>query len=114
MNPLSMLEWAWGSLPWFVQWGVIGFIAFTSLGGILSLYNFIRSFAGKWSIPAMLSLVIPAGLWLLSLLQRKKHVTTEEQYDMPTPVRRPTKRKEPITRKPRETVSDWFRRVTGQ
>jgi hypothetical protein len=114
MNPLGILEWAWNGLPWYVHWGVIGFIGFTSLGGILSLYNFIRSFAGKWSIPAMASLVIPLGLWLFSLLQPKKRVTTEQQYDMPVPVRKPKKSKEPVTRKPRETVSDWFKRVTGQ
>jgi hypothetical protein len=86
MNPLGIIEWAWNGLPWYVHWGVIGFIGFTSLGGILSLYNFIRSFAGKWSIPAMLSLVIPIGLWLFSLVPNKsKHVATEDQYDHPDP-----------------------------
>lgn len=91
MNPLGIIEWAWNSMPWYVQWGVIGFVAFTSLGGVLSLYNFIRSFAGKWSIPALASLVIPIGLWLFSLVGRKpKPVKTDDQYAHPDPkARRP-------------------------
>jgi hypothetical protein len=107
MNPLSILEWAWGGLPWYVQWGVIAFIAFTSIGGILSFYNFIRTFAGKWSIPAMASLVIPIGLWLFSLWPKKgKPVPTEHQYpdpDSPFPMATKPKKKRP-------TIFDAFRR----
>tara|TARA_R110000822_G_scaffold27790_3_gene82676 strand:+ start:1307 stop:1609 length:303 start_codon:yes stop_codon:yes gene_type:complete len=99
MNPMSILPWLWSGLPWYVQWGVIAFIAFTSIGGVLSLYNFIRSFAGKWSIPAMLSLVIPAGLWVMSLLKNKP-ISTEQQYGMPAPKAKPR----------RPTIFDGLRR----
>ena len=117
MNPLGILEWAWNALPDLMQLGVIAFIAFTSIGGILSLYNFIRSFAGRWSIPAMLSLVIPLGLWLFSLLPKKRDTDVHEGgdgKDFAPSVRKPKPGKESVTRKPRETVSDWFKRATGQ
>lgn len=112
MNPLGILEWAWNALPDLMQLGVIAFIAFTSIGGMLSLYNFIRSFAGKWSIPAMLSLVIPLGLWLFSLLPRKREPDVHEGgegKDFAPSVRKPKRSKESVTRTP-----DWFKRVTGQ
>lgn len=98
MNPLSILEWAWNGLPWYVHCGVFGFIAFTSIGGIMSFYNFLRGMIGKWSLPAIASLVIPIGLWLASFLLRGKHVTTEDQYGMP-PAKAPKvgkKRKKPL------------------
>lgn len=77
MNPLSIIQWAWNALPWYVQAGAIGYIAFTSIGGTLSIYNFTKSFAGKWSIPAMASLVIPLGLWVWSWMQKPAPDTHE-------------------------------------
>lgn len=72
MNPLGIIQWAWSALPWFVQVGIIGYVAFTSIGGTLSVYNFTKSFAGKWAIPAMASLAIPLAFWVYTLLKGKE------------------------------------------
>lgn len=89
---MNLILWVWNLIPWYVQLGAIGYVAFTSIGGTLSLYNWTRTFAGKWSLPAMLSLVIPAGLWLLSFIGRRpddrhEHVAGRDA-EMPNPVRK--------------------------
>lgn len=104
MNPLGIIQWAWNALPWYVQAGAIGYIAFTSIGGTLSIYNFTKSFAGKWSIPAMASLVIPLAFWVWSWMQKSsaephEHVSGKDAAPVVKP--KPAKR----TR----TISDMFK-----
>jgi hypothetical protein len=103
MNPLSIIQWAWNALPWYVQAGAIGYIAFTSIGGTLSIYNFTKSFAGKWSIPAMASLVIPLGLWVWSWMQKPAPDTHEHAGNEDPPLR-----KAPKSVKKRRTIQDMF------
>lgn len=93
MNPLGIIQWAWNALPWYVQAGAIGYIAFTSIGGTLSIYNFTKSFAGKWAIPAMASLLIPLGLWVWSWMQKpSKAVPNDEVWPHPDQPVKPKKK----------------------
>jgi hypothetical protein len=104
MKDLGPITWVWNLLPWYVQAGAIGYIAFTSIGGTLSIYNFTKSFAGKWAIPAMASLIIPLGLWVWSWMQKPTPDTHEhvDGKDAAPPVKpKPAKR----TR----TISDMFK-----
>ena len=85
MNPLSVVQWAWEAFPWYVQAGAIGYIAFTSIGGTLSIYNFTKGFAGKWAIPAMASLVLPLAFWAWSLWRKPKGKPVETDEIWPDP-----------------------------
>jgi hypothetical protein len=72
MKDLGPITWVWNLLPWYVQLGAIGYLAFTSIGGTLSIYNFTKSFAGRWAIPAMASLAIPLAFWVYTLLKGRE------------------------------------------
>lgn len=93
-------EWFWLVLPYW-PWVVI-------IGGAGMAYRFagwpgVAAFAG--------GVGFVAGRKSVKQPEPIEHVAGK---DADPPVRKPKPRKEPVTRKPRETVADWFNRLTGQ
>lgn len=93
-------DWFWLVLPWW-PWVVI-------IGGLGMAYRF----AGWPGVVAFAT-----GIGFIFGRQSVKHSDPVEHVDgkdAAPPVRKPKKSKDPVTRKSRETVSDWFKRMTGE
>jgi hypothetical protein len=92
MSDLGPITWVWNMFPWYVQLGAIGYVALSSIGGTVAIYNWTKSWAGKWSIPAMASLVIPLAFWIYTLLRGSKPVPNDEVWPDPDQPVKPKKK----------------------
>jgi hypothetical protein len=114
MNPVSIAHWMWNGLPWYVQLGAVGYVAFSSLGGTVTFYNWTKSWAGKWAIPAMLSLIVPLAIWLWTLLAKSapgethEHVSGKDAAPVVKP-RTGTSKAKPAKSTRSGTLADFFK-----
>lgn len=103
-----MLNWFW-SLPWWVHWGLVACVVLALWGVMARLWSIAKAFGGWQAATAAMGAV---ALILAALFLRTKPkpepVETDPDFAPPIP------RRKPKPAKHRETVADWFKRVTGQ
>lgn len=105
--------WAWfWALPWWVHWGLLVCLVLALWGVAARLWSIAKAFGG-WQ--AATAAVGALALILAAVFLRTKPRPAEPEPDDPD-FAPPPPRPRPTIRAPRhrETVSDWFKRVTGQ
>lgn len=106
-----LFRWFW-LLPWWVHWGLLACLFLALWGVAARLWAIAKAFGG-WQ--AATAAVGAAALILAAIFLRTKPkpdpVDDDPDFAPPVPRRKPKVKPAP---KHRETVSDWFKRMTGQ